>query len=481
MSYTVRTRAQIRDSLLADWSARYHAAAETLLTIEGSPPYRWADALAVEIETLEAQAISLTLEIIPTTASDAGVLRHAAVDGVTQEPATAAVLSVTVRGVASSLITFGSAVLIAPGSGLRYAPSDETALTDGSGDAVVDFTCTTAGSEGNQSAGVELTWSSTPVFAEPTAVVVGTTVAGDDEESMESLARRIIERWQEAPASGNRADWRAWCEATASCEEAYVYSLLHPVYGADVPGSVTVVALGPVQGDSATNTRVLFAGALTAVRGYVEGTHDAAGDAATGTQLRPVTLASADYAIEAATATVQNVEATLVVAAAGAFPFAGTLTVDGTSSAGSLVVTGDQTAKAGLSVLVLVGTSAIRGGYQQVTLPTGSFSGGNTTFPMSPSLLGTPSGSVYPAPLNWSELRAAVFAYFDALGPGDTSPPSRWPSEETQGRATLYRHALAGALIDVIGVLDATINTPAANVAPAAKALLTLGTFVAHA
>jgi uncharacterized phage protein gp47/JayE len=188
MSYTVRTRAQIRDSLLADWSARYHAAAETLLTIEGSPPYRWADALAVEIETLEAQAISLTLEIIPTTASDAGVLRHAAVDGVTQEPATAAVLSVTVRGVASSLITFGSAVLIAPGSGLRYAPSDETALTDGSGDAVVDFTCTTAGSEGNQSAGVELTWSSTPVFAEPTAVVVGTTVAGDDEESMESLA-----------------------------------------------------------------------------------------------------------------------------------------------------------------------------------------------------------------------------------------------------------------------------------------------------
>ena len=77
----------------------------------------------------------------------------------------------------------------------------------------------------------------------------------------------------------------------------------------------------------------------------------------------------------------------------------------------------------------------------------------------------------------WNDFRTAVLAYFDALGPGDTSPASRWPTEDQQGRATVYRTALAAAAIGVGGVLSATTTTPASDVPPAAKRVITLGTF----
>jgi len=102
---------------------------------------------------------------------------------------------------------------------------------------------------------------------------------------------------------------------------------------------------------------------------------------------------------------------------------------------------------------------------------------------------------------------------FDGLGPGDTTPASRWPSESTEARATLYRTGLAAEVITGIpvvttvttttatttvttttttvasttsttagtpatGVLSCTVTTPAADVTPAAKTVVTLGTLL---
>ena len=75
--------------------------------------------------------------------------------------------------------------------------------------------------------------------------------------------------------------------------------------------------------------------------------------------------------------------------------------------------------------------------------------------------------------------------YFDALGPGDTTPPSRWPEESVEARATLYRQGLAADVITgmqsppvATGVLSCTVTTPAADVTPAAKTVVTLGTLI---
>jgi hypothetical protein len=494
MAFNARTRAEIRDALLADWSARYQQLGKTLLTIQGSDAYMLAEALALELEGLEAQALQLTHEILPDEASTEFLDRHGSVDGVARVHAVAAVLSIEISGTPNATVTFGSSVLVST-AGLRYTPSSATKLLDGAGKGTLNFTCTTAGTTGNQADLAVLTWSSTPTDANPTATVQSTVTAGADAELDAAYATRIVQRRQERPASGNRADWRQWVRDCTGVLDAYVYPLLHPSLGAGTLGAVTVLGVGPVQGDSTTNTRVLDGSKLTDIAAYLEGTKDPLGNtlaAAAQKMLRPVTMAAGDYAIEAVLTSSQNVDATLVMASAYAFPFTGTMTEEATvgSTTTVLYVNGDQTAKNGKAVLVKVGTSNIRGGYQMITLPNGTFGGVYTTFNLTTPLVAAPvaSSTVYPAPPNWPQIRAAVFAYFDSLGPGDTSPAARWPGEESQGRATLYRSALAAVLIDglgddypVTGVLSASVGTPAGDVAPAAKTVVTLGEFVVHA
>ena len=166
-------------------------------------------------------------------------------------------------------------------------------------------------------------------------------------------------------------------------------------------------------------------------------------------------------------------------------PFTATPTVHSSSTTTSVVVSGDYSATgtnlSGLKALVLVGTGVIRGGYQVATLGTGTYNGGTgrTTFPLATALLAAPTaGSLLRGyTSSWEALRTAVFAFFDALGPSDSSPASRWPTEDAVGaRATLYRTALQGAMTRVDGVLSASLTTPAADVAPATwKTILTLG------
>ena len=130
-------------------------------------------------------------------------------------------------------------------------------------------------------------------------------------------------------------------------------------------------------------------------------------------------------------------------------------------------------------VLVDVGNAYYRGGYYRVVLPAGSFAAGNTTFDLTATPLpAAPTGTLYPPPGNWSDLRTAIFAYFDSLGPGDTTPPRRWPSEDNGARATVYRSALVAAAMAVPGVLSASVTTPGTDVAPTAKVVVTLGNFL---
>ena len=225
----------------------------------------------------------------------------------------------------------------------------------------------------------------------------------------------------------------------------------------------------------------------------MEGTRDVTGAPVTdGVQLRPVTLPPENASIEAIATTAENVTLEITNNEANPFPWSGSHALTSASST-TLVVAGDQTALNGLDALVRVdatGTTNTRGGYRRYTLPTGVYNGGTnrTTWTFSDPFPDTPSGTIYPAPPNYEEIRAAVFAYFDALGPGDTDPPSRWPPESSEARATLYRSALAAAALtssvgvsngQVVytptGVLSAVVTTPGADVAPPQKTVVVLG------
>jgi len=496
MSFTGRTRDAIRDALLATWAAEYAAIGERLLVAPGSDPYLWATALAVQIEALEAQAEQTARDILPDQASAAALARHGYVDDVARGVGVRARHTVGVTGPSAGPIAIPSGSRLAFSDGTLYGVDSTTVTLSGALTGSIEVTAVTLGSAGTRAAGAVLTWVVAPTGINSTGTVSSPTLrAGTDAESVESWAARIIELRQERPGSGNRSQWREWTRAYIATDiaAAYVYPLMEPpaVYpGAgtpDTPGCVTVLAIGPAQGRSFTNTRLVPTddastrppGALLSRIGeYVEGTRSADGTSpGTGIQLRPVTLPAGNYSIEAINTASQAVVLSCTMDATNAFPWVGALTITA-SSTSTVTVSGDHTAKEGMLAQLRPGTPTDRGEYRVVTLGAAIHAAGFTTFTQATGQeVGSPTGSIYPAPLNRVTIADAVFAYFDGLGPGDTTPPSRWPAEGSETRATLYRTALAAQVIGVTeptGVLSCAATTPGADVTPAAKAVVTL-------
>jgi uncharacterized phage protein gp47/JayE len=505
MAFVARTRADIRDQLLAYWSAEYALRGETLLTAAGSDAYLLASQIAVIEEAVDAQAEQTARDILPDQASTTGLNRFGSVYGVARPAGTYATASVQVTG-AAPLTTYAipSGTQMAYSDGSLYSVPAGSITTDGSSLATVIVTALALGSASTRDAGDVLTFQTAPAGLSPTGTVLS-AAAGTDAADDDAYRAILLAYLSERPASGNRADWRAWAKGYLATPvvDAYVYPLLEPPTvtpgngTAGVLGCVTVVALGPAQGDSTVNTRIVPAddlntrvagGPLPNVSEYIDGLRTAQGTlTATGEQLRPVTMGPNTWVVQTANTQAQAIVAKLTLTSAAAFTFVVAPTVHSSSTTTSLVVTGDYSATgtnlSGKKALALVGTGVIRGGYQVATLGTGTYNGGTgrTTFPLGTALLAAPTGgsTLRGYTTSWEALRTAVFAFFDALGPSDSSPASRWPTEDAVGaRSTLYRTALQGAMTRVDGVLSALLTTPGADVTPSTwKTILTLSTF----
>ncbi len=497
MAFVGRSRETIRSALLADWASLYASRGETLLVSPGSDAYLWASALAVQIEGTEAQAEQLTRDILPDEASTEALDRHAFVDGVTRLAGFAARMTVTVGSAVATSYTIPSVTRMAFGDGTLYIVETASVTTSGAPPTgTITVRAASTGANSNRGVSDVLTFTSTPTGLNSTGTVATIVRAGTDAESDASLAQRIITRRRERPGSGNRADWRGWTLTYTGTEiaDAYVYPLLAPPVafpGAgtpSTPGTLTVVATGPAQGDDVTNTRIVptddasarTAGAeLTRIQEFIEGTRLPDGtdvSANPNDALRPVPVAVGNYCVQAIATVSQPVLLTVVVSAANDVQWSGTMTVVSATST-TLVVSGDQTAQSNKRALVALGEANRRGSYKLFTLGTGVYSSPNTTFAMADDDIATATGTVYPGVANFEAIRAAVLAYFDTLGPGDTSPASRWPSEDDGARASVYRTALAAAAIGAEGVLSCTTATPSSDVTPAAKTVVTLTTF----
>lgn len=497
MAFTPRPRAQIEAELLADLAARFAANGEDLLTVPGSDMQLLAAAVAVDHEALEAQADAVAKNILPDTADSTTLDRHGAVEGLARDPAVAAVVTLAITGGPVSTTTPLAGQTVQSDAGELYDLIDGTGAavteltTNGSGTVTTPATlrakCRTPGTAGNLAAGASLTWSSAPTgYAGSDVAVTALSTTGAPAESDAAYALRILARRQNRPASGNREDWRDWARRYAGVEEAYVYPLLS---GTDVGtlGCVTVVPLGPAQGDSTTATRILDTDTCDAIAAFIEGTGDAEGNSVVnGVQLRPVTMAAADYAIEPADTQSQHLDLQLTNNAAFAFPFTSPARLAKTGgSTTTVVVSGDYTALNGKNVLVFCGTAYVRGGFVARQITGAVYGGGSTTFTLDSAMPGSAANDtagycLYPAPPNWSVLRTAVFDLFDGLGPGDAAAPSsRYPEESVQAGATLYRSALVATLKAASpGLLDVEVTTPSSNVTPAAKTLVTLGQLI---
>jgi hypothetical protein len=495
MPIAARTRDQIRADYLAAEAARYAAAGRTLLTLPGSPAYRSADALATAVAVIEAQNASIGVEMLPST-TVAFLDAHAGVYGLSRRAATAATVALQVSGAAPGAVAIPVNSTLTTPDGLLYT-AVEPSVTLGAGPpflGAITAVCATPGTVGNKAPTTVLTWSSAPAGLNPTATVTAVPIAGTDLEDDTSLRARLLLFLRDRPGSGDRADWAAWVGSYAGVAGVYVYGLYDVTYGINTPGAVLVIPTGLAQGDSPNNSR-LFGGAsgavLTAVQDYVDGTRDRTGAAILGgTQLRPATSAGRRIQAHEVPAA-QDVSLVLTLAATTPYPWAGSFSVDASSTATSLVLVGDAspsgTNLAGLAARIPVATTVARGGFQVRRLPTGVLGGGKTTFNMDgmPGN-GTPLGGIPTAtflvtasPPNDDAIRAAVFAYFDSLAPGDTvilGGPSRWPGTDLGAYDTLYRGTLGAAVIrGAPGVVNATVAVPATDITPGPRQIVTLG------
>lgn len=469
MSFTVRAHAAIRAAILADWRTRYLAKGYDLDTAEDSDAWCWADAIAFQVEGLEAKALALTKELFPDTASTTFLERHADVIGLTRKAATAAVLTAEATGTNGSTWTTSDKITAADGT--VYKPTAGGTVSGGVG--TVTLQAQSTGSSTNKAAGTVLTWSSAPSGINSTLEVQTQETIAVDAEDDEDFAARVLAWWQERPGGGNRADWVDWATSQAGIESAFVYPLRHDTLGDGTLGAVTLVVLGPppttetAAGEPASSAYRFIdtgsdgeEGTLADLQALIEGT----GTHATEGGKASASMDGDDIFVKTATALPQAISLALTLGSGYAWSFSGTFTL--TSGSTTTVLKASATPPATLAIgdWIAIPDTAVRGGfaYRQVTAIN------TNDITVSPALDNAPAngstirplpqyGSGASATTNAHSIRDAVLALIDALGPGQgTAPSERWPADGGASYPSrLYKSAVTAAVMGVPGLSGA--------------------------
>jgi uncharacterized phage protein gp47/JayE len=214
---------------------------------------------------LHLVARDIANEGLPDLASEAGVLRWATILGLTRTPAVKAAGTDAMRftGSDTRTVAIGTVVITPEGEELI---TTEAGVISG-GQVAVDAEAVEAGDAGNTVAGVICTLE-TPIVgvdSEATVISPGLT-AGADQETIEALRGRVLDRLQQPPQGGSFADYVAWTKiAVPTTREVWV--------GDNEPtqGEVTIrFIVEPSDGDPVN--AIPSAGQVQAVQDYIGGT-----------------------------------------------------------------------------------------------------------------------------------------------------------------------------------------------------------------
>ena len=178
-------------------------------------------AIAIASHELHGHLEWAALQILPDTAEDEVLARHAAIWGLTRIAATAATGSVTFSGTAGAVVPANTE--LRRGDDARFLlAADVTIGGGGTGSGTV--TARVAGAAGNSVAGVALQLVAPVAGIQPSAVVAaGGLAAGADAETAAALRARLLQRIQTPPAGGAAADYVVWARAVAGVERVWVY------------------------------------------------------------------------------------------------------------------------------------------------------------------------------------------------------------------------------------------------------------------
>tara|TARA_R100001086_G_scaffold133667_3_gene69464 strand:- start:5645 stop:6736 length:1092 start_codon:yes stop_codon:yes gene_type:complete len=186
-------------------------------------------------------------------------LRHAAIWGIDPTVAAVATGTVTFSGTVSSVIPAGT--VIQRNDGVRYTVDAEVTYDDTSETFAV--TAEEAGSDGNAVADT-VVFLIAAIDGVTTEGAVVSITGGDDDESVDSVVERTLERIRTPPQGGAEADYVAWAQAALATVDN-----VWPQGGVPTPGQVTVYF--SVEWDGSDPSSVIPSGANEAtLLAYIE-------------------------------------------------------------------------------------------------------------------------------------------------------------------------------------------------------------------
>jgi uncharacterized phage protein gp47/JayE len=141
--------------------------------------------------------------------------------GMTRNAPTYAQGSVQVTGTDGATISADEELQTS--SGIKYTV--DSAQTISGGVATLDITASEAGSDGNQSSGAELTFTTPISSVSQTATVDSDGLTGGaDEETDDELRTRLLIRKQYPPYGGCAYDYKAWMMENSGITRAWVFT-----------------------------------------------------------------------------------------------------------------------------------------------------------------------------------------------------------------------------------------------------------------
>lgn len=186
-----------------------------------SPAYVFGRVLAAGFHSLYGFTAYQSRQLLPDTATAAGLRRLAAIWGITPDtPTAAADGKITLSGVVATPIPGGTELIRA--DGVVYV-TDGPVVIGGGGTVAIDCTAQLAGVDGNAIVSVVASLIS-PIAGVTTAGAVSTAFTnGTDAESDDSLRARILARIATPPQGGSAADYIDWALDTTGVDVRGVY------------------------------------------------------------------------------------------------------------------------------------------------------------------------------------------------------------------------------------------------------------------
>jgi len=227
----------------------------------GSDWYVWAQAIANELEVVEANAIIKSDAQMPDSSEGDDLYRICAIYGLSLQPAAGSSGPGTLTSSASVTIATGEELL--DSAGLRYRLV--TGGTFASGDSL-SIEAVDTGIATNHEEDDVLRWQNTPAFAnEKVLIGVGGLVNGHDAEDDEGLRARLYAVLQTPPRSGN---WEHVAEIAEASSPAVQKAFVYPA----VQGPATVhVAVASVTTATSKERDVTASTMSATVVPYVQG------------------------------------------------------------------------------------------------------------------------------------------------------------------------------------------------------------------